>query len=386
MLHGFVIKITAGGERKKRQMTVTKFVQLMFVLSLQKIKLCRAQFQIRYVSFADKPPQKPPVLSPKPNPELVKRLSFNSRKSDTASNSSASSSPASNRAATTTSSKASAAAVPSLKSPQLPTAATASSGNSIVRKLSAEFDSKASKNVQPPPNFSKPNLTSPSATSNKFLASQPQSLNSLEKSLFPSLEPSEVSKVDEEFDRITNESRLDSLLSKGADAKLDALLDEEPEVIVPPPRVTSISGGSKPAAASGVVEAVPFIDDDSSSTSSNNSTVIKSNNKQQQHSLNLNLNSVYKPTRSTKSAAGEKQSGSPAPLAEAENGFASPSSDQPKHVSKIEVNENNAEAADDDLQDEIHFDPTISSGQLGFKEVKMELYCINNKVIVLCIL
>ena len=223
--------------------------------------------------------------------------------------------------------------------------------------------------------------------SNKFLAGvnnqapfdQPQSLTSLEKNLFPSLEPSEVKKVDEEFDRITNESSLDSLLSKG-EAKLDALLEEtrKPEVTKQPSSTSS----------SGVVEAVPFIDDDSSSTSSNNSTVVKSVpqaiNKPAPQNLNLNLNSVCKPTTTTATTSQQpevidKSEKSPAPLAEAENGFGllgSPVTENAQAATIVKVVPEAAvvaaeEAADDDLQDEIHFDPTISSGQLGFKEVRV---------------
>ena len=45
-----------------------------------------------------------------------------------------------------------------------------------------------------------------------------------EKNLFPSLEPIEGQKVEEEFDKITDESKLDSLLSKEP-SKLDEILE-----------------------------------------------------------------------------------------------------------------------------------------------------------------
>ena len=61
---------------------------------------------------------------------------------------------------------------------------------------------------------------------------QPQSLTSLEKNLFPSLEASDGHMVDEEFDKLTNESRLDSLLTKEP-SKLDELLDDSNHVPSP---------------------------------------------------------------------------------------------------------------------------------------------------------
>lgn len=110
--------------------------------------------------------KKPPLLSPKPNPDLlVKRFSFNKPRkieSDTHSTSSSSSSPAIDRS------------------------------NNIVRKLSAEFE------VKPQPE---------------------------KNELFPSLEPEQGQKVEEEFDKITDESRLDSLLSKEP-SKLDEILED----------------------------------------------------------------------------------------------------------------------------------------------------------------
>ena len=72
--------------------------------------------------------------------------------------------------------------------------------------------------------FSAVNNSPPSS-----LIRQPQSLTSLEKNLFPSLEASDGHKVDEEFDKLTNESRLDSLLTKET-SKLDELLDDSNHV------------------------------------------------------------------------------------------------------------------------------------------------------------
>ena len=50
--------------------------------------------------------------------------------------------------------------------------------------------------------------------------------------MFPSLEPSDGHKVDEEFDKLTNESRLDSLLTKDT-SKLDELLEVDDSNSVP---------------------------------------------------------------------------------------------------------------------------------------------------------
>ena len=132
----------------------------------------------------------------------------------------------------------------------------AANTSSIVRKLSAEFDSRSKtttsitpevtitsssnstskisksslplQNQQPPPPISKSSHDASNTTTSK----QPQSLTSLEKNLFPSLEPSDGHKVDEEFDKLTNESRLDSLLTKDT-SKLDELLEVDDSNSVP---------------------------------------------------------------------------------------------------------------------------------------------------------
>ena len=81
---------------------------------------------------------------------------------------------------------------------------------SLVRKLSAEFDSK----VEVVKGSEAVSSSSVNIESKKISKEpqQPQSLTSLEKNLFPSLEPTESQKVEEEFDKITGESKLDSLL------------------------------------------------------------------------------------------------------------------------------------------------------------------------------
>ena len=144
--------------------------------------------------FSEPKGQKPPLLSPKPNPDLlVKRFQFNkipaSKKggypeSDTTS-------------VTSASSNASSPAI--------------DRSTSLVRKLSAEFDSK----VEVKSNGKKISSTQPQ---------QPQSLTSLEKNLFPSLEPTESQKVEEEFDKITDESKLDSLLKD--ESKMDSMIND----------------------------------------------------------------------------------------------------------------------------------------------------------------
>ena len=133
----------------------------------------------------------------------------------------------------------------------------AANTSSIVRKLSAEFDSrsktttsstpevtitpssssnstsKISKSSPPLPTQQPPTPISKSShESSTTTSKQPQSLTSLEKNLFPSLEPSDGHKVDEEFDKLTNESRLDSLLTKDT-SKLDELLEVDDSNSVP---------------------------------------------------------------------------------------------------------------------------------------------------------
>ena len=56
-----------------------------------------------------------------------------------------------------------------------------------------------------------------------------------EKNLFPSLEPIEGQKVEEEFDKITDESKLDSLLSKEP-SKLDEILENSSSAMDAPPK------------------------------------------------------------------------------------------------------------------------------------------------------
>ena len=61
-----------------------------------------------------------------------------------------------------------------------------------------------------------------------------------EKNLFPSLEPIEGQKVEEEFDKITDESKLDSLLSKEP-SKLDEILENSSSAMDAPPKtITSV--------------------------------------------------------------------------------------------------------------------------------------------------
>jgi hypothetical protein len=61
-----------------------------------------------------------------------------------------------------------------------------------------------------------------------------------EKNLFPSLEPIEGQKVEEEFDKITDESKLDSLLSKEP-SKLDEILENSSSAMdVPPKTITTV--------------------------------------------------------------------------------------------------------------------------------------------------
>ena len=148
---------------------------------------------MNFCFFSEPKGQKPPLLSPKPNPDLlVKRFQFNkpaSKKggypeSDTTS-------------VTSASSNASSPAI--------------DRSTSLVRKLSAEFDSK----VEVKSNGKKISSTQPQ---------QPQSLTSLEKNLFPSLEPTESQKVEEEFDKITDESKLDSLLKD--ESKMDSMIND----------------------------------------------------------------------------------------------------------------------------------------------------------------
>ena len=64
-----------------------------------------------------------------------------------------------------------------------------------------------------------------------------------EKNLFPSLEPIEGQKVEEEFDKITDESKLDSLLSKEP-SKLDEILENSSSAMDAPPKtITSVRIG-----------------------------------------------------------------------------------------------------------------------------------------------
>ena len=60
-----------------------------------------------------------------------------------------------------------------------------------------------------------------------------------EKNLFPSLEPIEGQKVEEEFDKITDESKLDSLLSKEP-SKLDEILENSSAMDAPPKTITTV--------------------------------------------------------------------------------------------------------------------------------------------------
>ena len=61
-----------------------------------------------------------------------------------------------------------------------------------------------------------------------------------EKNLFPSLEPIEGQKVEEEFDKITDESKLDSLLSKEP-SKLDEILESSSaNSDAPPKTITTV--------------------------------------------------------------------------------------------------------------------------------------------------
>ena len=65
-----------------------------------------------------------------------------------------------------------------------------------------------------------------------------------EKNLFPSLEPIEGQKVEEEFDKITDESKLDSLLSKEP-SKLDEILENSSSAMDAPPKtITTVRIGN----------------------------------------------------------------------------------------------------------------------------------------------
>ena len=143
------------------------------------VEVVKSSLDSTLANINSKSSVKPPVLSPKPNPDLlVKRFSFNKQQKQEndsiSTNSSTFSSPAVDRSAATTT-------------------------NNVVRKLSAEFE--------------KPKVP----TDLPLIKSLP------EKNLFPSLDPSEGQKVEEEFDKITDESKLDSLLSKEP-SKLDEIL------------------------------------------------------------------------------------------------------------------------------------------------------------------
>ena len=94
---------------------------------------------------------------------------------------------------------------------------------SLVRKLSAEFDSKVEV-IKGSEAVSSSSLIIESKKISKE-PQQPQSLTSLEKNLFPSLEPTESQKVEEEFDKITGESKLDSLLKD--ESKMDSMINHE---------------------------------------------------------------------------------------------------------------------------------------------------------------
>ena len=143
------------------------------------------------------------MLSPKPNPDLlVKRFPFNKTKkapeSDTTSITSASSnssSPAIDRS------------------------------TSLVRKLSAEFDSKVEVKSEAANIVSSAKKQPPQQPEPLISDKQPQSLTSLEKNLFPSLEPIESQKIEAEFDKITDESKLDSLLNN--ESKIDSVINTE---------------------------------------------------------------------------------------------------------------------------------------------------------------
>ena len=94
---------------------------------------------------------------------------------------------------------------------------------SLVRKLSAEFDSKVEV-IKGSEAVSSSSVIIESKKISKE-PQQPQSLTSLEKNLFPSLEPTESQKVEEEFDKITGESKLDSLLKD--ESKMDSMINHE---------------------------------------------------------------------------------------------------------------------------------------------------------------
>ena len=145
------------------------------------------------------------MLSPKPNPDLlVKRFQFNKPQASSASKKGGY--PESDTTSmTSASSNASSPAI--------------DRSTSLVRKLSAEFDSKVE--------VVKAEAASVIIESKKISKEpqQPQSLTSLEKNLFPSLEPTESQKVEEEFDKITGESKLDSLLKD--ESKMDSMINHE---------------------------------------------------------------------------------------------------------------------------------------------------------------
>ena len=232
---------------------------------------------------------KPPVLSPKPSSEqLVKRFSFNRSKANETSSSPAAPAQRSDGPVAKVQANGSDIAAPTFLKPSV--TSTPISGSSLVRRISAEYNSKIVAEEKPTavfPSRAKPWLpNSPStvleqdktsaadtkvvksASENSFKSStfvasllapdaQEKSttassssehafkLGSIEKSevtrrfpesappreetnsmksLFASLEPSECKRVEEEFERLTNETAVDV---QDPDAKLEEILSEE---------------------------------------------------------------------------------------------------------------------------------------------------------------
>ena len=286
--------------------------------------------------------KKPPVLSPKPNPDLVKKFTFNKAGGGGLSpgTSSTSSSPASEkrssvmhggeskvagRWAPNTSVSGSTFVKPHFNAVKKSSSAESSSSN-IVKKLSAEFDNAAAASK---PSSSTPATAAAAATTTpsfkvrknavaasseqqgkSVVSAQPAQIVDSSKSsmddLFPSLEPNESQLIEEEFNKLA--------------AADDVIKEEEEEV--------------------------PFIDEDSSTPSVGGSPPAKSKPPPLRKSdQNLPLKSISRPAAAA--AANDKSGNTPtASLAAPESG-----------------------GDEDEFQDEIQFDPTVSSGHLGYKEV-----------------
>ena len=220
---------------------------------------------------------KPPVLSPKPTSEqLVKRFSFNRAKPNETSLPTAP--PRPDETAKRPSTNGSDNAAPVFLKPAV--TSTPVSGSSLVRRISAEYNSKALADdkstfasrpkpwavTSPSSETKKPDIkVVKSASENSFkdsnfvaslLSSSEQNEKASEhafklgsvdksegtrrfpesvasrvddsasmKSLFASLEPSECKRIEEEFEKLTNESAVDNI--QDADATLEEILSQD---------------------------------------------------------------------------------------------------------------------------------------------------------------